>query len=163
MVHIVFDTSSVSYEDFMQSGGGALQEFENYYRGSAPYQRGYGRQYGAGVGDVFRGIWRFFLPIAKRVGAAVANEALSAGHRVLDRVAEGENVKRALVSEGKRGIDTMLERGGLPKQFGTGGIKRKKKRTMKHNTIPTHQTVIGRSVIKKPAKKRIRSDAFGLY
>uniref|UniRef100_A0A914HAS4 Integrase catalytic domain-containing protein n=1 Tax=Globodera rostochiensis TaxID=31243 RepID=A0A914HAS4_GLORO len=81
--------------------------------------RGYGIQRGAGVGDVFRGLWRFFLPILRRVGTTVGSEALSTGQRVLERVGnEGVPLKEALVSEGKRGIDTVLEKGGLPKQFG---------------------------------------------
>uniref|UniRef100_A0A183CN28 Tox-ART-HYD1 domain-containing protein n=1 Tax=Globodera pallida TaxID=36090 RepID=A0A183CN28_GLOPA len=74
-----------------------------------------------GVGDIFRGVWRFFLPILKRVGTTVGAEALSTGQRVLERVGnEGIPLKEAVVSEGKRGLDTVLEKGGLPKQFGTG-------------------------------------------
>src|SRR5688572_25667022 len=140
MVHILFDTGTLSYDDFVsggvQNGGGVeptnidsiVSDELNFFRGSPPYQRGYGIQRGAGIGDVFRGLWRFFLPILRRVGTAVSSEALNTGQRVLYRVTnEGAPLKQALISEGKRGIDTVLEKGGLPKQFGSGiGIKRKR-------------------------------------
>lgn len=165
----MFDTSTVGYDDFIQSGGGAvnLNAGENtytYFRGSPPFQRGYGIQGGAGVGDVFRGIWRFFLPLIRRVGTTVSTEALNTGQRVLNRVVnDGDSLKDALVSEGKKGVDTVLEKGGFEKQFGTGhkrGIKRKS--CPKNAIIPSHQTVIGPpKVLTK--KKRVRSDAFGLF
>ncbi|KAL3082145.1 hypothetical protein niasHT_037035 [Heterodera trifolii] len=123
MVHIVFDPSIAEYDDYMmmQYGGGLEKDNFDYFRGSTPFQRGYGAQRGAGVGDVFRGLWRFFLPILRRVGTTVGSEALSTGQRVLERVGnEGMPIKEALVTEGKRGIDTVLDKGGLPKQFGTG-------------------------------------------
>nr|CAD2186061.1 unnamed protein product [Meloidogyne enterolobii] len=144
MVHVQFDTNSVGYNFIVdQCGSGA----ENYYfEGASPYQRGYGQR-GAGVGDIMRGLWRFFLPIMQRVGSTVSAEALNTGQRVLERVNQGQPIKEAFVSEGKRGIDTVLEKGGLPKQFGTGrkSIKRKK--------FPSHQTFIGQK------KKRIDRDS----
>lgn len=172
MVHVIFDTSSVGYDDFIQTGGnapenivgGETEKSLNFFKGSQPFQRGYGIQGGAGVGDVFRGIWRFFLPLLRRVGTTVSQEALNTGQRVLDKVVnEGESLKSAVVNEGKKGIDTVLAQGGLPKQFGTGkkGIKRKS--ITKNSIIPPHQTIIGRTVNKPAAKKRIRSDAFGLF
>ncbi|KAL3075386.1 hypothetical protein niasHT_033616 [Heterodera trifolii] len=123
MVHIVFDPRSAGYDEYVQYGNG-IQD-EHYFIGSSPFQRGYGGvQRGAGVGDVFRGLWRFFLPILRRVGTTVGSEALSTGQRVLERVGnDGMPLKEALVSEGKKGIDTVLEKGGLPKQFGSGGRK----------------------------------------
>ncbi|KAL3077646.1 hypothetical protein niasHT_039438 [Heterodera trifolii] len=130
MVHIVFDPSIAEYDDYvmMQYGGGLEKDDFDYFRGSTPFQRGYGAQRGAGVGDVFRGLWRFFLPILRRVGTTVGSEALSTGQRVLERVGnEGMPIKEALVTEGKRGIDTVLDKGGLPKQFGTGKTGYKKK------------------------------------
>nr|CAD2198361.1 unnamed protein product [Meloidogyne enterolobii] len=173
MVHVVFDTSLIGYNDFFSpknsqkffdQNGRGLESIggENnysYFRGSSPFQRGYGLQGGAGIGNVFRGLWRFFLPIVKRVGTNVTAEALNTGHRVLERVNQGEPIKSAITSEGKKGIDNVLEKGGLPRQFGTGfskshtakkSIKGKRKRE-----ISNHKIVIG--------KKRIRSDAFGLY
>jgi hypothetical protein len=145
MVHILFDTSTAGYEDFIPMSGGGIPE--DYFKGASPFQRGYGQK-GAGIGDVMKGIWRFILPVMRRVGTTVSEEALNTGQRALGRVMQGEPIKEALVSEGKKGVDKVLEKGGLPKQFGSGrSIKRKKPLS--------HQTVI--------KKKRQRSDAFGLY
>ncbi|KAL3087581.1 hypothetical protein niasHT_024974 [Heterodera trifolii] len=144
MVHIVFDPSIAQYDEYVQYGSGLEKDNFDYFRGSSPFQRGYGIQRGAGVGDVFRGLWRFFLPILRRVGTTVGSEALSTGQRVLERVGnEGVPFKEALVSEGKRGIDTVLDKGGLPKQFGSGKRSIKRKRTH----LPSHQTLIGRPVV----------------
>ncbi|KAL3102612.1 hypothetical protein niasHS_000315 [Heterodera schachtii] len=106
MVVLIFK----KYDEYVQYGSGLEKDNFDYFRGSSPFQRGYGIQRGAGVGDVFRGLWRFFLPILRRVGTTVGSEALSTGQRVLERVGnEGVPFKEALVSEGKRGIDTVFE------------------------------------------------------
>jgi hypothetical protein len=166
MVHVRFDTADIGFDDFIQSGEGLIgmespdMPVYSYFKGSPPFQRGFGHQTGAGIGDIFRGLWRFFLPLLRRAGTAASSEALNAGQRVLEKVSHGEPLKSSLVSEVKKGADNLLERGGLPKQFGTGrrrGIKRK---------LPSHQTIIGPPPTPKPiiqAQKRIRSDAFGLY
>lgn len=169
MVHVIFDTSTVGYDDFMQTGGGISIENEsdgyNYFRGSPPYQRGYGIQGGAGIGDVFRGIWRFILPVLNRAGSAISAEALNTGQRILEKVKEGEPIKDTIMSEGKKGIDTVLDKGGFPKQFGSGFPKKRKITRRKTILIPNHQTIIGRRITKPivHSKKRLRSDAFGLY
>jgi hypothetical protein len=47
---------------------------------------------------------------------------------------QGEPIKEALVSEENKGVDTVLEKGGLPKQFGSGrSIKRKKPLSHQNN------------------------------
>ncbi|KAL7075395.1 hypothetical protein ACQ4LE_005325 [Meloidogyne hapla] len=133
MVHIPFDTREVGYDDHhysiqMGEGGSETGEPYHYFRGQAPFQRGYGRQTGGGVGDVLRHIWRFLLPYAKKAGTAVAKEALDTGGRILEKVENpetGNNLKNTVLNEGKRGLDRLLEKGGLPKQFGTG-IRSKK-------------------------------------
>jgi hypothetical protein len=161
MVHIRFDPGQVRYEDYVQFGEGSPIESLDYFKGPM-FQRGYG-QSGNGVGDALRGIWRFFLPLIRKVGVTAAGEALNTGQRVLEQIKEGKPLKNTMIEEGRRGMDTVLEQGGFPKQFGTGrkGIKRNRNRH-----IPTHLTIIPQA-IKKPIvqskTKRLRSDAFGLY
>ncbi|KAL3075505.1 hypothetical protein niasHS_012012 [Heterodera schachtii] len=95
MVVLIFK----KYDEYVQYGSGLEKDNFDYFRGSSPFQRGYGIQRGAGVGDVFRGLWRFFLPILRRVGTTVGSEALSTGQRVLERVGnEGVPFKEALVT-----------------------------------------------------------------
>lgn len=169
MVHVFFDTASIGYDDFIQTGGGPLDDTAKYeiFKGGPAYmQRGYGVQNGAGITNVLRGIWRFFLPLIRRVGTAVGEEALSTGQRVMEKLHEGQPLKEAVISEGKKGIDTVLDRGGFPKQFGSGRkrIKRRKSAETAQSLL-TNQAIIGRTITKTLAhsKKRLRSDAFGLY
>ena len=122
MVHVDFDPGTVTLNDFIQFGAGGEI---SYFKGVPPYQRGYGyRQRGAGISDILKSLWRTFLPVLKSAGSTVGKEALSTGSRILDRVAQGENVKAALINEGKAGVGNLLEKTGIPRQTGAGGIKR---------------------------------------
>ena len=165
MVHQIFDTSSIYYEDDYspyQLGSGLGND--DVFRGGSVYQRGYGIQRGAGIGDVFKGLWRFFRPLLQRVGTAVGEEALNTGQRVLEQVKEGKPIKESLITESKKGIDTVLEKGGMPKQFGTGRRRSiKRKRPVQY--LPTPQSVVSSEVTKPLAnsKKRLKADIFGLY
>jgi hypothetical protein len=168
MVHVVFDVNQIAYDDFIQTGRGGSDNYENpypYFRGTPVFQRGYGIQGGAGIGNILRGLWRFFLPVLKKVGTTVSEEALDTGRRVLEKVNQGEGLKQAVVSEGKKGVDNVLDKGGFPKQFGGGRRRRTKKRLPKRAPASNHQIVIGQSITKPIAhsKKKLRSDAFGLY
>jgi hypothetical protein len=173
MVHIPFDTREVKFEDYVLQVGGGLIPTENheiaedpytYFRGTN-FQRGYGlgRQNGGGIGDILRGVWRFLLPIVRKAGTSLGKEALSTGERILDKIAEGENVKESVITEGKKGLDTIIEKGrdvleSGRKQFGGGPIKRQRKKDI----TPFHQTIVGR-IVKKPPSKRKRIDTFGLF
>lgn len=187
MVHQYFDTSTIYYDDYIQTGSGL--EKGDFFRGGSVYQRGYGVQRGAGIGDVFKGLWRFFRPILQRVGTTVGEEALKTGQRVIEDVKEGKPIKESLIMEGKKGIDTVLEQGGIPKQFGTCSKRRKRsqgrsegdnhgfirnqgrsgtqtiKRRRQVQFLPNSQTIIPTGITKPIAhsKKRLRSDVFGLY
>lgn len=159
MVHQLFDTSSIYYHDFVQYGSGR----DDYFRGGSVFQRGYGVQTGAGVGDVFKGLWRFFRPLLQRVGTAVGEEALNTGQRLLGQIKEGKPIKETLITEGKKGIDTVLEQGGMAKQFGTG---RKRRAIKRGRTVQSGSQTIIPSTVTKPlahSKKRLKADIFGLY
>lgn len=175
MVHVFFDTASVGYDDFIQTGGGPMDaaddstiKYEIFKGGPAYMQRGYGVgiQRGAGITDVLKGVWRFFLPLIRRVGTTVGEEALNTGQRVMEKLHEGQPLKEAVISEGKKGIDAVLDKGGFPKQFGAGRKRIKRaKPAQTAQSLLNHQTIIGRTITKPLAhsKKRLRSDAFGLY
>ena len=162
MVHIKFDPNSISLSEFeVQIGQGEY----NYFRGSSPYQRGYGyRQTGAGVGDFLRTLWRAVLPSLKSAGKVLGQEALSTGSRVLDKVAQGENLKETLREETIKGVDNLVQRG--KKQLGGGTIKALK--TDQYRIIPSKRLHFKKQ-FKHPSsagprrRKRNRSDAFGLY
>ena len=85
---------------------------------------------------------------------------------MLDKVVQGENLKESLKKEAITGVDNLLEKGGLGRQYGTGSIK-----TLKiHNQtiIPTKKVKFHKNhrlvpKSKNIVRKRNRSDAFGLY
>jgi hypothetical protein len=146
MVHVVFDPSLVRYEDHLQQNG-AGQPYE-YFRGPM-FQRGYGIQRGAGIGNVFRGLWRFFLPMLKQVGMAGAEEAIHRGQKILGHIKEGDPLKEAVL----KGMQ----------QHGSGSLKA---RHTKHRQKPIkgHQLPPLTTKITIPtSRKRIRTDAFGIY
>lgn len=175
MVHIIYDTASPQYDAFYIQDGEGLGNGESPYarfQGASPFQRGWGgsrHMTGAGIGDIFRGLWRFFRPILRQAASSAGNETLNTGARVFNAVRSGAPLKDTIVEEGKRGVDNLLEKGGFNRQFGTGG--RRRKRTIKDRLNPyssslnSHQTLIGKAVNKPiiQTKKRLRSDAFGLY
>ena len=151
MPRVAFDTNSVHLEQY-QIGYGDY----NYFKGLDTFQRGYGRQRGAGLGDVLKSLWRAFLPVLKSTGEVVGKEALSTGSRILGRVAEGENLKDTLKKESVQGIDNLLEK---HRQRGKG-IKGIRKHSKTHVPIKSY---IGKRVNINLPPKRKRSDAFGLY
>ena len=189
MVHVVFDPSHVHYDDFfMQTGGGggalgaaggdpsALmdslldQHSHAYFRGGPPYQRGYGGggrmvvQRGAGIGSVFQGLWRFFLPVIRRVGISAAKEALNTGQRVMDKVVgEGAPFGKTVTTEAKRGLDNIIGQYG----GGGGGIKRQR---VTDSSIKGYN-LIDNTIIKKKRSsrkpkypgKKLKRDTFGYY
>jgi hypothetical protein len=143
-------------DHFSQVGRGDY----NYFKGSHTFQRGFGiRQQGAGLGNVLKSLWRTFLPILKSTGEVVGKEALSTGSRILGKVAEGENVKQVLRQESLKGLDNVLERGGMTRQHGKG-IKGIRKRAKTTSPIKNY---IGKKVKLSVPIKRKRSDAFGFY
>ena len=145
MVHILFDGSEVTLDNFMQAGAGAGI---SYFEGLPPkYQRGYGyfagnlRQRDHGLGDVFRSLWRVLRPVAqnighvvapmaKEAGRAIGEEGLAAGARVLNNLVQGDkSVKEALTSEGREGVSRLLDRASnrLRQQKGSGRARRRRK------------------------------------
>ncbi|HKO65851.1 MAG TPA: hypothetical protein VJU13_11665 [Candidatus Nitrosocosmicus sp.] len=156
MVHVPFDTNSVSLSHFgsPQVGGGDYA----YFTGYQPYQRF--NQTGYGLGDILRSIWRVIFPVLKSAGTVASKEALSTGTRILDKMEQGENLKQAIINEGKKGMDNLLEKGGVGRQFGTGLRKSIKGKTKRKSSLVSTNSLVGKKV---KFAKRQRSDAFGFY
>ena len=162
MVHVRFDPNS---NDF-QIGYGIEGVSSGYFKGLPPYQRGYGYQRGAGLGDILRGVWRFLLPVlktpaVKELSQAMGKEAITSGSKILTKAIEGEPIKAAAIEEGKNIAESLLEKSlervKKSRQTGSGlPIKRKRKSVGVISTtyIPPKSLI---------NKKRKRSDAFGFY
>lgn len=92
------------------------QSGEGVFRGLM-YQRG------AGIGSIFRSMFRYLLPIAKTIGREVGLEGLATGSRILGEVAGGKDVKGAVVDESREGLRKLLNRASTrmnERQTGSG-------------------------------------------
>lgn len=103
-----------------------------------PYQRG------GGLGNIFRGLFRFLLPVAKTAGKAVGRQALRTGAHIASDLVAGGDLKKVLKTRGKRGASDLLRTAATNlDQSGSGSIKgpaktknitppKKKKKVIKH-------------------------------
>ena len=120
------DENSVDWDTFfqteiIQSGHGV---FEGY-----PYQRGFGNRSlrGHGIGNIFRSLFRFFSPIAKKVGKAVGKQALQTGAQIATDIVSGENFKQSLKKRGRAGAENLFNK-AASKLRGEGIGSRKRRR-----------------------------------
>lgn len=180
MGHVRFDPSEIRYDSYFysQSGSGV-----NTFEGLPLYQRGHGyfsgypRQRGAGLGNVFRTLWRFLRPIAKTLapvaasaGKAIGEEGLATTARVLNNVVQGGTLKDAVLNEGREGAINLLGKAErrLVSQRGKGSKRRRKKKISSGVIIKPNDpsSLVGRLVTPSAVKlkaKRKRVDAFGTY
>ena len=139
MVHVIFDPSTPSIDDFISNQVGA-GEFK-YFKTATPYQRGYGRLHrGAGIGDVFRVLWRHIMPMVKTIGTSAGRKLVDTTTRILDKVESGDSSKPEVIKEIKKSVDNLLEKSGVGRQLGTG-IKGNRKRRSTN--------IIGKTIKKK--------------
>jgi len=155
MVRERFDGSTVRLDNFQLGSG------YSYFEGLPPYQRGYGllqaSQRGSGLANIFKSVWRFLKPAVKQLapvlseaGKAIGEEGLAATSRVLNDVVKGGNLKEALSTEGREGL-----------QRGRG----KKRHNRKKTVVIKPSDLIGATVPIQAVQrnKKKRSDIFGQY
>ena len=124
MVHSVFDPNSVTLDEFFQSGYGVSS---TYFQGVAR-QRGYGFR-GAGIGSIFRSLLRMIIPLAKSAGKSVGKEALATSARILDNLAQGQELKETIKSEAREGVKRIAKR--VSGQTGGGPMAKRRRRASK--------------------------------
>lgn len=152
MVHVIFDPSSVRLSQY---GG-------EFYVGKL-YQRGRGR-YGAGVGDIFRNLWRYLKPLAKSAVKLVGQEGAEAGARILSNIAQGANLKETFETEGKQGVKKILDAASRRLQEGQGLTRKRKQRRQRTSVILKPEDFIGKSLSKtRIDRKQKRKDTLGFY
>lgn len=165
-VGVQFGSGYTTFEGFYQRGGGGYTYFEG-----SPYQRG------AGLGSVFRSLFRALVPLGKRAASAVGQEGLATAARVLNNAVNpvGDSPidwRENLAKETRTGVGNLLGRAadhlkkGGP-QTGGSGPPTKRKRAPKayinalglgddhHNHL---YSLKGPSKAKKP-----RFDSLGTY
>ena len=155
-MHVKYDINTSIAKDLLVpnlNGEGFSDKFVGI-----PYQRGYGlgycrRQRGQGLGTFLKILWKYLRPYASEVGKNIATEGMESGARILQNIAQGTNVKDAVVTEGTQVLKKIARKAGF-KQEGSGI---RKKRTVKR------VRVVGRSVSNKAARKKRRFDSLGFY
>lgn len=172
MVHIIYDINAGGLNKAFPSqygnGAGDQQGYGPYFQG-VRYQRGYGlgypRQRGHGLGSLLKTVWQFVSPLAKTLGKSLTQEGLSSGARILENIAQGAEVKDAVVTEGKQALRSLAKKASNEiqrrQQSGSGGIGKKRKKKRAHSVKPSR--IVGRSVPLSAFKKRRRIDSLGVY
>ena len=108
----------------IQAGHGA-----SFFQGKM-YQRGHG------LGNIFRGIFKFLMPMAKSVAKTVGKQALHTGFDIVSDTIKGQNIKQAAKQRGREAAGKLLDavksnisqsgNGRIQKRQQSGnGIKRK--------------------------------------
>lgn len=142
MPHVNIDPDTVNWQSYFSQTGG-------YFVGR-PYQRG------GGIGSVFSSLFRFLLPVLKSAGKELGKEGLAVGSRILNDVAQGKNVRSAVVTETAGGLRNLVDKSrasdGLRNlidqaegRLQKGGGRRKKatgrKRAIRRKSRPTRRSV----------------------
>ena len=128
-----------------------VKQFKQYYLrgqqgGSIAGFRGARIQRGYGIGNFFKSIARFAIPLVKRGVQAIGRRALGAAVDVGQDILEGKNVKQAIKSHGIKAVKDIVHQG--VKQSGNqsgGGRKRK---------TPIKANASSKSVSRAQTKKR---------
>ena len=137
MYHNFIDPDgSIDWELFFsqQTGSGG-------FRASNIYQRGSGS-----IGQLLGKLFMAAVPVLRRVGRAIGNEALFASSRVASDIAGGQNFVDSLRNHGNAGYHNLVDK-AVEKlnQKGTGR-KRRKTSSVKKRTKP-------RTPVKKPKRQ----------
>lgn len=113
-----------------QHGGG-------YFQGQL-YQRGHG------LGNIFRGIFRLLMPVAKSVVKNIGKEAIHTGFNIASDTLHGQDIKEAAKVHGRKAVQNLLTSAQthLADQSGKG-IKRK---------APSRKKPVKLGIVKKQKK-----------
>ena len=87
-------------------------------------------QRGGGLGNFLGRLFRFILPVAKKMGKAVGKQALASGADFIGDVAQGENPKTAAKKRTRQGVGNLANRVGKNMR---GGAIGKQPKTIKVN------------------------------
>ncbi len=139
-MRVAFNPNSVKYQK------------QTVFQG-LPYQRG------GGIGNVFRGLLRILLPVAKTAGKALGKQALRTGAAIASDIAEGRDIKESATTRGAEALSTMVKK-----------ATRKKRGKQKGRGLGTRKApskgIKGRTLWqgRKPVKKRKKQfDSLGIY
>lgn len=123
------------------------KEWTNHYQHGRGFI-GTSYQRGAGLGSIFRTLFRAILPIAKTAGRVVGKRALKAGAEIASDLVSGKNFKESLTRHGRdAGADLLQDASAQLKGKQAGGklgkrsIKGKKKPVITKNRVTQIGTI----------------------
>ena len=153
-MHVVFNPDTVDWGvHLIQTGGGA------YFVG-IPYQGG------AGLGSVFRSIFRFLLPALKTAGKELGREGLATGARVLGNLAQGQDLRSSVISETSEGLKNIIDRTqpqeAMKKLINKAQSRLQKGSGKKRRAIPRKLSLTKRQRARRSVPNK-RLDALGYY
>ena len=137
------------------------------------YQSGYGlnqkflvnhNQAGYGIGNILGGLFRSFVPLVKNVAKMAApvlksaaktsgKELLKGGIKIAKKLADGENLSKALKSESQATLKNLINNLDQPSNSTKKNIKNKKK-SIKRKRISTNKSNIATK------KRKFKKDIF---
>ena len=127
-MHVTY-LPSEDWDRFYQSGHG-LTGFEG-----VAFQRG------GGLGNFLGRLFRFVLPVAKKVGKAVGKQALTSGADILDDVVKGRNIKESAKEHGRVALGNLSNKAGnYMRQKGRGRLGNRPKTIKGMQTLKRKQT-----------------------
>lgn len=148
-MHKLYDPNEENWGRFLTDS--EQRGYGNPYFEGYPFQH-YNTlpQYGDGIGDVFKSIYRFLLPLGKQLSSSLGDEGLQMAHRVLSNVVKdpNNNLKDVFRKEAKTGIKNLLAKAGDSTVLKGSGKKK--------NVKPKKMLAYG-----GPLRKR--EDIFGKY
>jgi len=104
---------------YAQQRGGSLSSFE-----------GQNFQRGAGIGSIFRGLFKMILPAVKNIGRTVGKQALVTGTDIASDMLHGQDFKTTVKRRGKQAGKILTAKAKKKlQQTGSGVRKRKTKKT----------------------------------
>ena len=74
-----------------------------------PYFRGQMYQRGHGLGNIFRGIFKFLMPMAKSVAKTVGKQALHTGFDIVSDTLHGHDLKQAAKLRSRQAASKLLD------------------------------------------------------
>ena len=84
-------------------------------------------QRGGGLGNFLGRLFRFIIPVAKKVGKAVGKQALASGADFIGDVAQGKNPKKAAKKRGRQVVGNLADQMGKNMRGGSRLGKRLKR------------------------------------
>lgn len=133
-----------------QGGHGGLAAFQGQN-----YQRG------AGLGSLFRGLFRAILPAAKTISKTVGKQALMTGTEIASDMLAGKSLESAAKRRGRKGARVLVKKAKnkLKQQKGSGAFMRRTKRRSTKRRVG--QTGGRRRVRRRRCTKRAGGQAGG--